>query len=272
MPPNYEVILGNKSQSDVTGFDNLPVTFSYKDNQSSLNFLLSKDGNTLARLEKFDISKDPMFAMEVAGRPIRGNAAAKVEIVNFDDLECPFCARLNNELLPLTLDHYKGLIKIVYKDFPLTEIHPWAMHAAIDANCLANLSTSAYWAYVDYVHSHGQEIGNRSGDAAQSFLALDKIASDAGAQNKVDGTKIAGCLKKQDASTVTASLKLGTTLGLEGTPQVFVNGERLPSGARPIEELWPAIDRALRAQGIQPPPEPPPAAAPASDSGTPPGH
>ena len=62
------------------------------------------------------------------------------------------------------------------------------------------------------------------------------------------------CLKKQDASLVYQSLKLGASLGLNATPQVFVDGERLPSGAQPIENLWPAIDRALKAKGIQPPP------------------
>jgi protein-disulfide isomerase len=62
------------------------------------------------------------------------------------------------------------------------------------------------------------------------------------------------CLKKQDGSLVNQSLKLGASLGVNATPQVFVDGERLPSGAQPIEKLWPAIDRALKAKGIQPPP------------------
>jgi hypothetical protein len=91
-------------------------------------------------------------------------------------------------------------------------------------------------------------------DPAKSFLELDNIAGTIATQNRVDGPTLAACLKSQDKSIVNSSLKLGTSLGLEGTPQVFVNGERLQSGARPIEELWPAIDRALKAQGIQPPP------------------
>jgi hypothetical protein len=54
---------------------------------------------------------------------------------------------------------------------------------------------------------------------------------------------------------VRSSLKSGESLGIHATPQMFVNGERLPSGARPADELWPAIDRALKAEGIQPPPK-----------------
>lgn len=272
VPPNYDIVLGEKTKSDVTDFDNLPVTFVHNDERTIFNFLISKDGKTLARMQKFDISKDPIFAIDVDKRPVRGNAAARVEIINFDDLECPFCARMNSELSSLTLDHYKGLIKIVYKDFPLSEIHPWAMHAAVNANCLAGLSAPAYWSYVDYVHSHTSEISGPQYDSAKTFLALDKIADTMGMQNKVDKPTLAACLKKQDESVVNSSLQLGTSLEIEGTPQVFVNGERLPSGARPIEELWPAIDRALKAQGIQPPPEPPPAPAPAPGSGMPSGH
>jgi len=216
--------------------------------------LISKDGNTLARLEKFDIRKNPALSIDVDQRPVRGNPAAKVEIINFDDLECPYCEMLNDDILPRTLDHYKGLIKIVYKDLPI-EGHPWATRAAVDASCLATLNSSAYWSYVDYVHNHRQEIGGTQADILKSFQALDDIAGTIGSQNKVDGVELTACLKKQDQTGVNASIKLGNALGLEATPQMFVDGERLPAGARPFSELWPAIDRALRAQGIEPPPQ-----------------
>ncbi len=110
-------------------------------------------------------------------------------------------------------------------------IHPWAMRAAVDANCLASLNDSAYWAYVDYVHSHGRDISGAQPDAAKSFVALDNIARTMGTQSKVDQTELAMCLNKQDESLVNQSLKLGNSLGVNGTPQVFVDGERLPSGA-----------------------------------------
>ena len=262
VPADYDVLLGTRAKSDVPGYETLPVTFSHHGKQTVINFLVSQDGKTLARLEKFDISKDPAAAITVGDRPVRGDAAAKVEVVNFDDLQCPYCARMNAELAPATLDHYKGLVKIVYKDYPLQEIHPWALHAAIDANCLAQQSTPAYWEDVDYVHTHGRDISGAQPDPAKAYLALDNIADTvAKKDSKLDIAKLDECMKKQDASVVQSSLKLGTSLGIEGTPQVFVNGERLPGGARPIEELWAAIDRALKAEGIQPPPGAPPADA-----------
>jgi len=254
--------LGKQTASKVADYNNVPVTFVCKGKQSAFNFLVSKDGKTLARLETFDITKNQALAIDVAGRPVRGDAAAKVEVINFDDLECPFCALLNSELSRETLEHYKGLIKIVYKDFPLESIHPWAMHAAIDANCLADLNDVAYWAYVDYVHTHAQDITGQKPDTARSFLTLDEIAGNIGTKDKVDAPKLMACVKKQDDSLVKSSMSAGAALQLDGAPQIFVGGERLPSGARPVEELWPAIDRALKAQGVQPPPRPSSATTP----------
>jgi protein-disulfide isomerase len=261
VPPDYDMTLGDKTKSDTTDYDNLPVTFSHKDKKITVNFLISKDGSTIERVEKFNLNANPSLSIDVDKRPVRGTPAAKVEIINFDDLQCPYCGVLNSEILPQTLNHYQGYIKIVYKDYPL-KMHPWAMRAAIDANCLASLNDSAYWAYVDYVHSHGQDIGGAQPDATKSFAALDNIAQTMGTQNKVNQAELTMCLNKQDESLVNQSLRLGNSLGVTGTPQVFVDGERLPSGAPRVSELWPAIDRALKAQGIQPPPQKAPEAAP----------
>jgi len=103
------------------------------------------------------------------------------------------------------------------------------------------------------VHKNREEINGPQMDLGKSFQALDNIASKIGGQSKVVEPELAMCLKQQDQSVVNSSLKLGRTLGLEATPQVFIDGERLPAGARPTSELWPAIDRALKAQGIEPP-------------------
>ncbi len=253
VPSNYEVILGTRTKSDVPGYDNLPVTFSHSGKQTTVPFLISSDGNTFARLEKFDISKDPQDTVSTDKRPVRGTPGAKVTIVNFDDLECPYCARMHEELFPTTLDHYKGLVRVIYKDYPLVEIHPWAMHAAVNANCLAAQNDTAYWDYVDYLHSHGEEISGSAPDPAKSFLALDTAAREQGTKAHLSMDKLNACIQKQDPAPVRPSMHEAEALGIEGTPQVFVNGERIAGGARPIDELWDAIDRALKADGVQPP-------------------
>lgn len=253
VPPDYDVSFGGRTKSDVPGYENLPVTFSHTGKQTTVPFLISTDGNTLARLEKFDISKDPQSLYSLEKRPVRGNPSARVTVVNYDDLECPYCARMHEELFPATLDHYKGLVRFVYKDYPLTEIHPWAMHASVDANCLADQNNVAYWDYVDYAHSHGHEIAGSGQDVTKSFATLDQAARDIGKKAGVNETRLDACLTKQDEGAVRASLREGEKLGIEGTPQLFVDGERVAPGAQPTKNVWDVIDRALKADGITPP-------------------
>jgi protein-disulfide isomerase len=221
-----------------------------------VDFLISTDGKTLARLEKFDLANDPAFSINVAGRPIRGNPSAKVTVIDFDDMECPYCSRLHQTFFPATLDHYKDKVRFIYKDNPLPpEMHPWAMHAAVDGNCLAAQSGETYWLYVDYLHTHGQEITGENRDMIKSFAALDSVARQQAAQAKLNLGKLDACLAKQDETPVQDSLREARLLHVESAPAVFVDGERI-DGALPMNQLWMVIDRALRAAGEEPPPSP----------------
>jgi protein-disulfide isomerase len=256
VPQSVSVTVGARKPSQIAGYDTLPIALSNNGRQQLIDFLISIDGKTLAKLEKFDLVNDPVFSISVAGRPIRGNPAAKVTVINFDDLECPYCARLHEELFPATLDHYKDKVRFVYKDNPLPpEMHPWAMRAAIDANCLAAQSSDVYWAFVDYLHSHGQEVNGANRDVARSFATLDRIARQEATLGKLDAAKLDACLAKQDETQVRASSKEAQSLGVESAPQVFVNGERF-DGALPREQIWMVIDRALRAAGVELPASP----------------
>jgi len=258
VPAEYQVTIGPRMPSDVPGFDTVKVTFTlpaHPDHAQSLDFLLSKDGDTLARLSKWDMHKDPVDMIPTGDRPARGNPGAKVVIVNFDDLECPYCAKMHSELFPETLDHYKGLVKIVYRDLPLEELHPWAMHAAVNANCLADQSPTAYWSYVDYLHVHGEDVTGPDRNLPRSKATLDKLAKDQGAKSNLDAAKLDACIAKQDEQPVRAEMKEADALNIAQTPTLFVNGEML-AGALPPDTLWHIIDRALLAEGITPPANP----------------
>lgn len=266
VPPEYQVAIGARQKSDVSGYDTIPVTFSLASEPSrtqTVDFLLSSDGNTLARLSKWDLGKDPAAMLPTQGRPVRGDAQAKVTIVNFDDLECPYCARMNAEFFPDTLEHYKGLVKFVYLDYPLVEIHPWAMHAAVDANCLAAQNSAAYWNYVDYLHTHGEDVSGPTHDQAKSAAMLDKLAIQEGVREHLDATGLSACVAKQDDHGIMAEMQAGDRAGVNATPTFFVNGERW-AGQLDEHELWIMIDRALREQGITPPAESPTPASPAA--------
>jgi protein-disulfide isomerase len=267
IPQDYNVVLGARKPSAINGYDDLPVTISRGAKSQVVDFLISADGKKLARLESFDLTKAPGSDIDLAGRPIRGNPAAKVTVINFDDLECPFCARMHESLFPATLKRYKDQVRFIYKDFPLTEIHPWALHASVDANCLAAQSGDVYWSYVDYLHSHGEEVTGPDRDLAKSTAVLDRIARQQATTGKLDSSKLDACLAKQDQTEVNSSLKEASALSLEGAPALFVNGERI-NGAVPEEQVWMAIDRALRAEGEQPPAAPSAQAAPLPPAGS----
>ena len=223
VPPNWEVAPGARGASNIPGYDTLQIEFypvGDPAKEQPIEFLISKDGNTLARLSTFDLKAVPGTDIDTAGRPIRGNKDAKVEIVNFDDLECPFCARMHAELFPQTLDHYKGLVKVVYKDDPLTQIHPWALHAAVNANCLAAQSGQAYWSYVDYLHTHGDDITGPDRDLAKADAALDRTAKDEGARSKLNMATLNQCVSRQDDKGVQAEVREADALKIEGTKYV----------------------------------------------------
>ncbi len=97
------------------GYDAISVTFySEREHQQAVTFLLSDDGKTLAQFSKFDISKDPKELVSAEGRPARGGPAnAPVVIVGFDDLECPYCAKMHEQLFPALTERYKDQVRIV---------------------------------------------------------------------------------------------------------------------------------------------------------------
>jgi protein-disulfide isomerase len=257
MPPEYDVQIGPRSKSDVPGFDEIVVTFSAEGRGSkTVPFLLSTDGKTLAQFSKFDISKDRKLLVSGDGRPARGGPEnAPVLIVGFDDLECPYCATMHRALFPALTERYKNQVHIVYRDFPL-DIHPWAMRAAIDTNCVGAQSPAGYWTLVDYIHAHAAELGGEEKSLAKANDTLDSLARDEGKRQKLNADTLNACIVKQDDTAIKASMKLGESLGVDATPALFINGEKI-EGALPLEYVYRMIDNALIASGQTPPPPPP---------------
>ncbi len=263
IPPDVQVEVGpRKPSSDLPGFDVVNVTFSQVQantegkvdiHKQTHEFLISKDNKSLVRLTKFDLTKDPyvelMSKINLAGRPVRGNKDAKVTIVNFDDFECPFCSRFHAVLTQDILKNYGDRVKIVYKDFPITEIHPWALHAANDANCLAAQNGDAYWDYADYLHGHQAEISaDMKPPLTAQFERLDKAALEAGQRHNLQLAPLQSCIKAQPDAQAKASMAEGKALGVTATPLAYVNGEKI-DGAVPASLLRAVIDRALRDAG-----------------------
>ena len=286
IPQDVAFSFGERRPSQFPGYDLVAITLNRAEKKSTIdflvsadskilvpydalkveNYLFSSDGKQMVKLERIDVGTDPSAGIVLGGRPIRLNPAAKVTLINFDDFQCPYCAQMHQLLANEIPKIYGDKIRIIYKDYPLTEIHPWAMHAAVAANCLNEQNTAAYWAFADYVHANQSEVskdakGEKRPLAGQQ-AKLDELAT---AQVKKDGLsaeKFQACLKKNDEAPIRASMKEGDALGVDSTPTLFVNGEKM-SGALPLNVLRAMIDRALVNEGIPVPEEKAPESKPA---------
>lgn len=268
IPAEVKVTVGALTPStDWPAYDAVTVSIESGDGKKQdFKFLLAKDRGTMLRVTKFDLTKDPfaevMSKMDVAGRPSRGPKGAKVVLVNFDDFECPFCSRMHQTLFPELFKEYGDRVTFVYKDYPLAEIHPWAIHAAVNANCLAAQNTDAYWDFADYIHANKHEVDTEKTPQGR-FDALDKMALLQGQKHNADVVKLQSCIKAQNEDAVRASMKEADAIGVSATPTLFINGEKI-DGAVPVSEVRAALDRALRDAGQPVPEHLPSAPAPAS--------
>ena len=268
IPAEVKIKVGDISpSSDIPGYDTVSVNIEGGDGKAKdYKFLLSKDRNTMLRVTKFDLSKDPyqelMSKIDVSGRPVRGAKGAKVVVVNFDDFECPFCSRMHSTLFPEILKEYGDRVMFVYKDYPLVDIHPWAVHAAVDANCLANQNGDAYWDFADTIHANKADVDAQKTPESR-FDAIDKMAIAQGQKHNLDAGKLQACVKAQNEDSVRASMKEADGLGVNATPTLFINGQKI-DGAVPVSQLRAALDTALRDAGQPAPQHVPDAPAPAS--------
>jgi len=250
VPAQVTISLSAPKPSATAGYDELVVTFAGGKTNTQHDFLISTDRKTLAHVEKMDISQDLMSRIDVKGRPVKGNPSAKVTIINFDDFQCPFCSRMHSTLFDNVFKDYADKIKVIYKDYPLVEIHPWAMHAAIDGNCLGEQNAPAYWDFADYIHANQKLMAGKS--RTDAFQNIDNLAKEQAQKHQLDADKLQACMQKQDESAVRASMTEGDKLGVDSTPTLFINGERF-TGAVPESELRAALDRALAESGQQAP-------------------
>jgi protein-disulfide isomerase len=255
------VIVGPLRSSEFANYDALTVTFASPNKNQDFEFLLSRDHKTLVRITKFDLTSDPyaeiMKKIDVSGRPTRGNKDARVTVVNYDDFECPFCSRMHQTLFPGIFKEYGDRVLFIYKDYPLEEIHPWAVHAAVNANCLGAQDNDAYWDYADTLHGNQDAVKAKGRDGWNA--ELDRLAGAQGQRHNLDVAKLQACVKAQDEKAVRASMREAETVGVDATPTMFVNGQKL-DGAVPSDGVRLALDQALKDAGVAPPEHKPAAA------------
>jgi protein-disulfide isomerase len=161
--------------------------------------------------------------------PSLGSASAPVTIVEFSDFQCPFCRQAAPTLKQIR-DKYGDKVRVVWKDFPLTQIHPQAFKAGEAAHCAAE--QGKFWEYHDRLFANQQ---------ALQPADLKKHAVETG----LDSAKFDACLDSSKyGDRVREGVAQGARLGVNSTPTMYVNG-RLVSGAQPYEVIAAVIDEEL---------------------------
>ena len=163
------------------------------------------------------------------GRPSRGAADAPVTIVAFSDFQCPYCATLFSTLKEIE-KNYKDQVRIVYLQFPLSQIHPYAEKAA-EASLCAN-EQNQYWQMHDAMFADQAKLGVDQLRQKAEKLSLDMAAFNA----CLDSSKY--------ASAIRADIAEGVKAGVKGTPAFFVNG-RFYSGSLPYDEIRKVVEEEL---------------------------
>ena len=197
----------------------------------------TQTANTLqaaAALPQSEIAEIARFEVGIDDDPAIGVAGAPITIIEFSDFECPFCQRFHDQTFRAILESYPGQILFVYRDFPLTSIHPNAQRAAEAAQCA--FEQGKYWEFHNALFRNQQHLGN-----------LD-LYSEMAIALEMDQERFSECIESNRyADEVTADFNDARALGITGTPTFFINGRPLV-GAQPLEVFVQIIEEELAGQ------------------------
>ena len=219
--PEVKLSLGDFKESGVPGLLEASVTVTIGENKEDATMWVSKDGKFLLRGEMVDMNKDGFAEnrgkLNLKDAPSTGNPAATVTIVEFADFECPVCKQLHDGIKVLLPNYPQA--RLVFKDFPLEQIHPWARTGALAGRCAYQQDPKAFWTMYDKLYD--------SQDLITASNAWDKMVDYAGqAGLKTDAFK--ACMTSPEAAAaVDTNIANGKLLEVGSTPTLFINGRRL---------------------------------------------
>ncbi len=161
---------------------------------------------------------------------VRGNPDAPVVLIEYADFECPYCAMAYPVVKNLAKRFHDNLAE-VFREFPLAEIHPHALHAALAAEAAGN--QGKFWPMHDILFEHNRKLDDKS---------LLTYAKDVGLDLPIFERDFAD---PETAKRITQSLQEGIRHGVQGTPTFFLNGTQLEVGT--YDELETLVSEAVRA-------------------------
>jgi protein-disulfide isomerase len=219
--PTFDVKVGPPKPSPIAELLEVPVTVSMGGQSDTAVVYVSKTGNFLLRGELTDMSVDPFAEtrskLHVGTSPSIGPEDAKITLIEFADFECPACRQLDlifRDLLP----HHPE-VRLVFKHYPLTDIHPWAMTAAIASQCAFQQSPSAFWKMHDAIFD--------AQDVITPSNVRDKM-SDLATQSRLNPEAYRACIiNPETAAQVKATIIEGQAVTITATPTTFINSRRI---------------------------------------------
>lgn len=181
------------------------------------------------------LAKKLIVPVARATDPARGNGQAKVTIFEFSDFTCAYCATVQ-PILKQVEAVYNNQIKIIWKDFPLTNAHPEALQAARAAQCSRRQTESGdqFWAYHDLLFANQDKL------TYDNYLAW---AKKAGLSEKIFGD----CLQSNETANelILQNIYEGNNLEISGTPTFYIN-DKILSGQVTFEDFKKIIDGELK--------------------------
>jgi protein-disulfide isomerase len=208
-------------ETPVPNLYEVKVEVSVNGQGDTATFYVTKDGHFLIRAELEDITTDPAIKIRkeinTTGYPSKGQADAKITLVEYADYECPSCRQLDTILRAMLPTQPQ--VRLIYKDFPLTQIHPWAMTAAEAGRCAYHQNPTKFWAFHDLLFDNQSIISPEN--------AYQKM-QDYATQSGLDANALKVCMAAPETkSEVEKSMAEGESLHITNTPTIFVNGRRL---------------------------------------------
>jgi protein-disulfide isomerase len=218
---DVQINVGTPKEIGSSGFLETPIEVKTPEGSDNVKMYLSKDGRYLLRGELSDMSTDPLAEtrkkIQTAGAPVMGDANAPITLVEFSDFECPVCRSLHDVLRGL-LPNYPQ-VKVIFKDYPIENLHPWARTAALGGRCAYQQDPKAFWKYYDLVYDNQ--------DIISAANAWDKML-DYASKSGLNQDTFKACMSSPGAAgEVDASVANGNQIEVRSTPTVFVNGRRI---------------------------------------------
>jgi protein-disulfide isomerase len=219
--PEAKLTFSPIKETAVPGLLETTVELKVEENQQTATLYVSKDGKYLFRGELSDLTKDPLAEarakLQTKDSPVLGDPKAPVRLVEFSDFECPVCRNLHDVLRGMLPNYPQA--QVVFKDFPIEQLHPWARTAALAGRCAYQQDPKAFWKMYDLIYD-GQDLIS----AANAWAKMNDFAGQTG----LDLAAFKSCLASPEAAAaVDASRANGQQLEVSSTPTVFVNGRRI---------------------------------------------